>query len=525
MRKRISYYISVLSLFVIFSGCSDFGDMNVDPEAITKNVMDYTLVFTNVQMYCYGTEYEAWRNGMIYCSTMLQHTASTESYWNGDKYTYSAGYNSAFWDRMYPNGIRNVIDLLENWEGTEKYNAEYQMARIMKVLLFHRMTDMYGDCPYLDAGQGYYDNNGYPQYDKQEDIYTNMLNELKDAAENLQGESSVIGSADIIYGGDCAQWQKFAYSLMLRLGMRMSKVDPSAAETWVTTAVNGGLFVSNDDNAKIEHPDAVTSNNSCEPFAKIYCHEDPNAYRMSESFVNLLKGTNDPRLRLLCTVVEDPSKKIGSGDWQMGDTIAANQLGMPNGYDETTGISSPTYLPNAPNYPGNKNDYSVVNRYTYARIDAPTFLVTYAENQLLLAEAAYRGWISGDAKDYYDEGVRAAMKQFDQFGNNLAPGDAEIEYYLQQNPYSPSTALEQINTQYYINTFSDEYETFANWRRSGYPVLTTVNYIGNVTNGTIPRRFTYATSESSINGDNYQVAVSGLNDGDTMTSRVWWDTE
>ncbi len=530
MKNKV-LYIAALSLLTTFSGCSSFGDINNDPEAITPSVMDYTLEFTNVQQYCYGTEYEAWRNGLIYCSTMLQHTASTESYWCGDKYTYSDGYNSAFWDRMYPNGIRNVIDLMENWKDSEKYYPEYQMARIMKVLLFHRMTDMYGDCPYSEAGQGYYQANGYPKYDKQQDIYTDMLKELKEAAENLNGKTSTIGNADIIYGGDCAKWRKFSYSLMLRLAMRLSKVDSNTAKTWVATAVSGGLFASNDDNAKINHPSAVTSNNSCEPFGKIYCHEDPSAYRMSDSFVSLLKNSNDPRLRLLCTVVTDPSKKIGSGDWQMGDTIASHQIGMPNGYDETSDTLAPTHIKNAPNYPGNKikynpldkNLYSVANRYTYARIDAPTFLVTYAENQLLLAEAAYRGWISGSAETYYNEGVKASMKQFNQFTTGLAPSDAEISNYLRLNPYNATTALKQINTQYYINTFSDDYETFANWRRSGYPVLKTVNYIGNVTNGTVPRRFTYSSGEASINSTNYLEAVSRLTGGDKMTSRIWWD--
>jgi hypothetical protein len=246
---------------------------------------------------------------------------------------------------------------------------------------------------------------------------------------------------------------------------------------------------------------------------------------MSESFVDLLKNSNDPRLRLLCTIVPDPSKKIDSGDWEMGDTIASHQIGMPNGYDETTGISSATYLQNAPNYPGSKNGYSVANRYTYARIDAPTFLVTYAENELLLAEAAYRGWISGSAESYYNEGITAAMKQFNQFGTNYAPSDAEIAKYLKLNPYNSAMALQQINTQYYINTFSDEYETFANWRRSGYPVLKTVNYVGNVTGGTIPRRFTYNSTEATINSTNYKTAVSRLTGGDKMTSRVWWDKE
>lgn len=520
MKRKLLYILTACGLAM--SSCNNFGDVNVDPESIGQGTMDYRLVFTNVQQYGYGTEYEAWRNGLIYISTMIQHTASVQSYWNGDKYTYNAGYNSAFWDRMYPNGIRDVIDLMENWKDNESFFAEYQMARILKVLLFHRMTDLYGDVPYTQAGQAFYQANGYPKYDTQESIYLDMLNELKEAAANLEGRTSSIASADLIYQGDTGKWQKFAYSLMLRLGMRLSKVEPETAREWVNTAVNGGLFVSNDDNALIEHPDATTANNSSEPFGKVYVHEDPNAYRMSESFINLLKNTRDPRLPFLATVVADPSIKVDAEGWSRGDTTSSIQLGMPNGYDETTGGA--TNIANYPLYPGSMNKYSVVNRYTYGRIDAPSFLVTHAENQLLLAEAAYRGWISGSARSFYEAGVTAAMKQFSQFGIS-GINDAAIQAYLRNNPFEESKALEQINTQYYINTFSDEYESFANWRRSGYPVLKTVNYIGNVTNGTIPRRFTYPTEESSINSANYREAVSRLNDGDRMTSRVWWDKE
>lgn len=520
MKRKLLYLCAAIGLGL--SSCSKFGDVNVDPESIGKDNMDYKLIFTNVQQYGYGTEYEAWRNGLIYISTMIQHTASVESYWNGDKYTYSAGYNAAFWDRMYPNAVRDVVDLMENWKDKETFYAEYQMARIMKVLIFHRMTDLYGDVPYSEAGQAYYKENGYPVYDTQESIYLDMLKELKEAATNLNGKTATIGQSDIIYKGDVVKWQKFAYSMMLRLGMRLSKVNPELAKNWVNTAVSGGLFANNDESALVLHPGAVTANNSAEPFGKIYVHEDPNAYRMSESFINLLKNTNDPRLRFLATVVADPSIKIDDSRWSRGDTAASKQLGMPNGYDQTT--TGATFIENYPLYPGAMNKYSVVNRYTYGRIDAPTFLLTYAENQLLLAEAAYRGWIPGSAKSYYEAGVQAAMKQFTQFGI-AGIDDAAIARYLAQNPFNESKALEQINTQYYINTFSDEYESFANWRRSGYPVLKQVNYIGNATNGTIPRRFTYPTEEGTVNAANYQQAVSRLDKGDQMTSRVWWDKQ
>lgn len=117
------------------------------------------------------------------------------------------------------------------------------------------------------------------------------------------------------------------------------------------------------------------------------------------------------------------------------------------------------------------------------------------------------------------------MKQLTQTGADPGVSTSQIEAYLANNPYSSATALEQIGTQYWIATFLDEYEAWSNWRRTGYPDLTPVNYYGNVTNGTIPRRFTYPTSESTINSTNYEEAVSGLSNGDAMTSRVWWDVK
>ena len=520
MKKNILYIIA--ASFFIVTSCNKFGDMNIDPEAASEEQMDYRMLFTNVLQHAYGTEYEAWRNGLIYISTMIQHTASVESNWNGDKYTYDPAYNSAFWDKIFPNGIRDAVILLDEWKDNEAFQTEYQMVRILRAFLFHRMTDLYGDVPYSEAGLGYIDRNGYPKYDTQEVIYKDMLKELQEATAALEGKKSSIGKADILYNGDVVKWQKFAYSLMLRLGMRLSKVDEAEAKKWVNEAIQGGLFANNAESAIITHKGAVTANNSGEPFGKIYVHEDPNAYRMSEHFINLLKDTEDPRLRFLATVVEDPTVKLDNEAWSFGDTTVAKQIGMPNGYDKTT--NGPSNIKNHPLFPDTISNYSVVNRYTYARIDAPTFLLTHAENQLLLAEAAHRGWINGSADAYYQAGVTAAMKQFEQFGISVIP-DEEIAKYLQRHPFQADKALEQINTQYYINTFSDEYESFSNWRRSGYPKLTPVNYIGNVTNGTIPRRFTYPTTESTVNSKNYQEAVARLSNGDQMTSRVCWDVE
>jgi hypothetical protein len=205
----------------------------------------------------------------------------------------------------------------------------------------------------------------------------------------------------------------------------------------------------------------------------------------------------------------------------MGDTTGAHQQGQPNGYDNN---GSATDISKAPGYPGNQNLYSYVNRYTFARNNAPTFFLTYSETELLLAEAAQRGWITGtSAATYYANGVAAAMGQLSQAG--AGPSTSLINTYVAANPLVAGSELQMINDQYWVASFMDETESWANWRRSGYPVLTPVNYVGNATNGTIPRRYTYSTVEAATNATNYSAAVGDLGNGDKMTSRVWWDAQ
>lgn len=516
-------YILLMSAGVVMTGCDKhLEEINIDPTKLTPGNMNYSYLFTSAQLITSGNSdgnaYEDWRNNLIYSATMIQHLSSTTGYWAGDKYTYNAGYNSAYWDANYPNSIKNIVEVVENLKEDEGRKNLYNIARIFKVFMFQRMTDMYGDIPYTDAGLGYINGITQPAYDKQQDIYTHMLNELKEAALALDANAAnTVKTQDLLYGGDVAKWKKFAYSLMVRLAMRMSKADANATQTWVQTAVAGGVMTDNADNAMVQH-EARDGNQACNGNGWVLVGVDPNASRVSHTFINMLKTTNDPRLPYLTTVVANPA--ITS---DKGNSAAGVQLGQPNGYDlggSTTDIST------APNWPGDRNKYSVVNRSTFARKDAPTFFLTHAETQLLLAEAAQRGWITtGTAADYYNAGVTAAMKQLNQAGASPGVTDMEIGTYLGANAYSAGTGLQQINTQYWIATFMDEYEAWANWRRSGYPTLTPINYFGNVTNGTIPRRFTYPLNEAAVNPDNYNAAAGSMQGGDKMTSRVWWDKE
>lgn len=516
------------------SSCTkDFQSINTDPNAIPLASIHFSSLFTNAELITSGNSdgnaYEDWRGNLIYASCMVQHLSSTVGYWDGDKYLVNASYLSAYWDQDYgpqQNGsnpsqntnagpIENIVEVVAHTKTDTSQQNLYNIARIFKAFMFQRMTDMYGDIPYSQAGQGYLSGIYKPKYDKQQDIYADILNELNDAAGKLSATGSTPGTADVIYNGVVAQWKKFAYSEMVRVAMRLSKVDPTTAQKWVQTAVAGGVFTGNGDNAILIHQ-AAAPNGAGSQVANgtgsVLAVIDPTAAHLSQTFVNFLRSTGDPRLPYLGTVIADATV---AGD--KGDTVAADQLGQPNGYD----VGGGNDISGAPGYPGNQNKYSYVNRYNFSRTDAPTFFLTYAETELLLAEAAQRGWISGSAATYYKNGVTAAIQQLGQAG--AGPSDAIATDYANNHPLTAGSELEQINDQYWVATFMDETEAWANWRRSAFPVLTPVNYTGNATGGTIPRRYTYPTGEPGTNPVNYASAVSGLSNGDKMTSRVWWD--
>jgi hypothetical protein len=159
------------------------------------------------------------------------------------------------------------------------------------------------------------------------------------------------------------------------------------------------------------------------------------------------------------------------------------------------------------------------------KTNGTTFILTYGESELLLAEAVQSFGIAGDAAQHYHDGVKAAITYLSQYDSKMAVSDADAESYLSTHPYNAANGLEMINTQYWAltNTMLDFYESWANWRRSGYPVLIPVVYPNNVTNGTIPRRFPYPLAESNVNPVNYNAASAAVPGGDNLTGRVWWD--
>lgn len=542
MKAYMRWALAIAGLTAMTAGCDDFGDVNIDPEHLNEGNVPHAMVFTNAQHQALGSDWDIWRMGCIYSAQWVQHLGAIENWWPYALYYWQDGYSGSYWT-IYSSdrgAVRDVTYVMDYWNGMADHVADYNIARIMRVYIMHRMTDLYGDVPYSQAGRP--QSYSYPVFDRQQEIYDDMFRELNEAQANLRGQGTApMASHDVYFQGNTEKWRKFANALMLRLALRLSKVAPETGRQWAQTAVSNGLMESIDDNVLLRHPEGTTTDDSAEPYAKIFAHESRGEFFLSNVFVDMLKNTGDPRLPLIGTVCERPKVSHQNGsDFDYGDSNPDIQRGLPIGYsnDPTStwfiGRDYPEF--NDADYLQNFiSRYSTVNRYTYSNPQSHTYVATYAQQQLLLAEAAQRGWVDGSAQTYYEQGVRAAMEQFSQYTlatqlYNQYLTEAAISDYLRRNPFSAADALRQINTQYWITCFCDEYESFSNWRRSGFPELVSAMkadnpYPSSATNGVIPRRFRYPTSESQVNMTNYNDAVSRLSGGDTFLSRVWWDVE
>jgi hypothetical protein len=523
MKTNIKLYVLV-TLILISSSCTkDFQDINTDPVSVNQEQYNPNYLLSTAQLTYTGSTdfaYETWRGNLIYASTMMQGLSSVIGYWAGDKYMLNEGYTAAYWEKAYPDQVKYAADLVESTRGKAQYNNVHQMGRIWKALIFERLTDLYGDVPYFDAGKGYYTSVLYPKYDSQQAIYADLLKEVDEAGNALSASGDAV-SGDVIYGGDVTKWKRFASSLMLRMAMRLTKADATLAQSYITKAV-GKTMINDADNAFIKHDVSggrITQNRNSQVLAGDGGQE--NFYtRWSATFINFLKSNNDPRLGKVAVTklfLTDGTKNQNGAF----DATPAVQKGMPNGKD-LSGLAGRDV----------RQDASFTAFVDYSsphpgmiKKDGITFILTYAESELLWAEAAQRYNIGGVAATHYNAGVTAAMTYLVQYDPAMAVTGGDAAAYLLAHPYVAANGLEMIAQQYWAHTITmlDFYETWSNWRRTGFPVLTPIVYPNTNTGGVIPRRFPYPLAEGVSNATNYNAASAAVQGGDKLVGKVWWD--
>jgi hypothetical protein len=487
--RNLKIVFMALGLLLLNACDKDFEEINTNPNV--PNTVTPDLLLPNIIR---STVNEvmgmSWGIGNI----VIQQTAKIQ-FVNEDRYQW--GEQNGIWNTMYTN-MRNVnsVYTIAEKAGQSNYMG---IALVMKSWMMSLVTDAYGDAPYTEATQG---KTGvyFPKYDTQETIYNGILSDLSRANE-LLGSTAENVQGDILYGGDVDKWKKLANSLRLRYLMRISNkrnVGPDM-QAILNDPATSPIFEGNDDNAALLYLPTVPNQ------FPLYTSRigSFNEFRLSKTMGDKLKEYNDPRIQVFARPTPAST-----------GTATPEYVGVPNGLDDNAALQ----------YNGGANFMSRIgSAYYIDGFGTPTqdqreiargIIMTYAELQFILAEAAQKGLVtSGTAKDYYEQGIQAS---FDYFKLDLPAG------YLSQPgvAFSPATALEQIGTQKWIALFYSGLEAWFDWRRTNYPVLTPG--VSNVNGNRIPVRFIYPATEFSLNQANVEAAVARQGPNDINT-KVWWD--
>ncbi|HUX58913.1 MAG TPA: SusD/RagB family nutrient-binding outer membrane lipoprotein [Bacteroidales bacterium] len=536
MKYILKLTLSTLFIFVMAAGCDtdELHKVNLNPNAVNEINMNYFFTAAELGIASHGSQGDAtlfdWRTNVRVGIYAIQHAASTGSY-PGEKYFDSdMEALSLPYTLFYMDALKRTAEILtQTGEGgfmEGRLVNTREASRIIRVFEFHRLTDWFGSVPYSEANKGL-EGVFQPKFDKQKDIYVDMLKELDEACAGFNASDfdyAGFKAADFIFNGDIAKWKKFGYSLMLRLAMRVSNVDAAMANTYVTKAVAGGTMASNDDNVWVGMalgPSEYTNQNG---LSRTFYPGDGSQWAtafLSSTLIDQLKGTDkastaddDPRLTIF---TNGPMIWSANNLGVFRDPNPLNWIGLPpglNGADVNNifGGGNPV---------NNYDIFCCVNPKMF-QDDEPYQIMNAAESEFLKAEALVRGigsGITGTAQSHYEAGVKLAMQLYVVYDASLVVTDEQVNTYLTQYPYNEATALEQIGTQMWLSKYMMWIDLWSDWRRTGFPVLVPTNYPGNATGGTIPRKLLIPPLEAAGN-PNYE---SGATMPDRMTTRVWWD--
>ncbi len=538
---------------LVFASCSDsyMEDMNTDPSKAA--VIDPNAQLTTVQLQTYGDleMVETLRSYVYAFTQQLMGCWNTTNY--GGRHTLDLNEMGHIWQRYYLTGVKNITDAQVRTEGDATKVNINAVVRIYRVYLMSLLTDLYGDVPYFEAGKGFTDGKFTPKYDTQEEIYSDFFVELDAAVVALDASKDRI-TGDVIYKGDVSKWKKLANSLRLRYAMRISDADPQKAQTEFEKALaaDGGVMTSAADDALIAYMDIAFSfgGDSYSDYRRNALSQrlygnDPlnNPSFICSTFYNELYNTGDPRSSAMIRFYFDKTMSTTGTEGRIDISEEVLAKGMAHPRDPGAFF----YDPWPSGYESDlikelQKTNSAIEKTTmdtetepklasnFLKGDNPGVVMTSAEVDFLLAEAALKGWnVTGSVESHYKKGVRAAMSFLTDNYDCAVVTDAAFDAYMNKNGigYTVEQKKASINKQAWILHFTNPLECWANLRRSNYPRLKSPADYGFsqvLTGGAeIPVRLCYPVLESSYNKKNYEEALSRMGGNNSWNTPVWWD--
>lgn len=505
--KRINKILvtGLLIVLTVFSGCDKFEEINTNPDTITKS--SASMLATNVILR--NIKFNG-RDAHAY----LQPNALSKYLGYANQSQMDAQYNkitnSSFGDMTILPNIDRMVEYAAGGVMEDSYKG---LAKFMRAWMFYQVTMQMGDIPYSETNQG---QEGYyrPKFDTQEQVFIGILEELKEA-DQFFAKGVTFAGDPTPFNGDPVKWRKANNAFALKVLMSLSKKESVASL-----------------NVKQRFADIVAAANLMDastPFLGLN-YSATNMHPMSGTndlftsrtvisslLIDNLKNLNDRRLyyfadptgaKLLAGVAEsDPDAYVG-----VDVSMAYDQMNVGH----------------------SANQYSLINsRYLKESASEPRLMLTYAEQQLILAEARIRGWISsGNANDFYESGVKSALSIIGATKASYAHGmpidQAYINGYFSGEAAFKSTADDQLKQiwmqRYILNFMQDATSSYFEYRRTGYPefpINPNTNLNENNKNG-IPMRWLYPTSETNFNRDNLIEALNRQFEGYDEVNKLMW---
>ncbi len=481
MKKNV-IYLSILFVTIIMVSCSEsFLDVNTDTNSPTADVVGPELILPGAQWYTARYKLRDRYENTLGNMFMYNWSQADGFSWYNDEFLYNitSSFYDQIWDFTYANTLRNYA-ALRGYGGESNVNYR-AIGKIMESFHFQILVDLYGDIPYSEALlRG---GNPTPKYDDAQEVYNGIVATLDEAMmmiDSADATAIVPGSDDVMFGGDMAMWKVFANTIKLRVLVRQGGGDFSGMTTIG--------FISDD---VMVQPGYVNEAGQQSTFWESYGLDvaggiinNNDATCATDYILDYLMNTNDPRIDY---IYEEP---------------ATGHLGVFQGLLD---YDSPVVDQFEPSKVSNLGPGVLKSP------SQPAAIFMAADSYFLQAEAIERGYIAGDAKTAYQNGIQAS---FDYLG----AGDASA-YYGQLAPLvsydnSPDK-IEAIITQKWIGLNSvDAAQSWFDYTRTGFPSNLPISALASTPDR--PVRLFYPASEITSNNANVPSQPNAF------TDKIFW---
>jgi hypothetical protein len=563
MKNRILLICSSFFLATTLSCTDDFNEINTQPDALSTDDISAKFFVTNIQQKLLRpTMIPLWFGDVIHPD---QFSGQTANGWAGSDWTGDLGwvYNSFYtdlgcWDWLgsYNSDLTSYLNNVGEG-GPLEDDMYYALGLVMKGFYYQLYTEAFGMIPFTEASDP---SITLPKYDDQLTIYKGIIADLDEAIAIIGDRTEAgsgfgkLGENDVIFNGNMQNWKKVANSLKLRIALRAhGGVGEDFSDNAITEAISSGVLA--DEDAMFEgYADETNIWGGSSSYGDVWNNFTGSQWKTTEALINILKGSNDPRLSEMTkpavggtmTIVKptagegvaliddhvsfvkstlDLSGLVQDTDYTWTETATDLTITMP---ENTNYIGMPSRL--SPKLKGYMPDFMfsdpadiITQKTNEGKPLYPTILMTSADSHFMIAEAIVKGLTTGDANTFYQLGLEKAMAIW-----NTAPTTEFLESSMGSLTGTIEEKLEKIATQRWLVNYTNGYEGWSIVRDTGYPtsaVITSSNndiisFAGEM-NGKQAQRLRYGTSVYSSNNANVNEAISKQG-ADNMTTKLWF---